>query len=103
MPVVNLLRQSRPEEGIGGSKPRNAPSPRLRGEGRGEGLLATTPPPQVAQDAAPHPVAALRAATDLSPQAGRGDWLRGQGFHRLASSGAHIPRFRPPRTTTTYG
>jgi hypothetical protein len=38
------------------------------------GVLVTAQRPPVGQKAAPHPVAARRAATDLSPQAGRGDW-----------------------------
>src|SRR6516162_9446288 len=51
------------QEGIGGSEPRDPPSPRLRGEGRGEGSSELTP----------HPKPALCAASDLSPQAARGD------------------------------
>jgi len=38
---------------------------------------------------APHPVSARRrAGSDLSPQAGRGDWARGQFFHTLGAGGA---------------
>ena len=50
------------------------------GEGRGEGHCGDRGAPAGGQWACPSPVVALRAATDLSPQVGRGYW-------QLASAG----------------
>jgi hypothetical protein len=62
------------KESIYRSVTRDTPSPRLRGEGRGEGVsLRPRGNPQRSKKLAPHPESALRAASDLSPQAGRGD------------------------------
>jgi Cysteine rich repeat len=62
-----------------------SPSPRFRGEGWGEGLFRprTVRTPAIGGwPPAPHPEAARRrAVSDLSPQAGRGDWGCGQFFH----------------------
>jgi hypothetical protein len=71
----------------GGTEPRDTPSPRVPGEGGVRGVLATAPHVKVGQETCPSPGSALCAASDLSPQAGRGDWLRGRFFHRLPSSG----------------
>jgi protein ImuA len=46
----------------------SSPSPRRRGEGRGEGLFHS---PQYSESP-PHPTSSLRSKADLSPQAGRG-------------------------------
>src|SRR5207249_10789843 len=77
-----------------------SPSPRLRGEGRGEGDS-----PQVRfVETPPHPKFALRANFDLSPQAGRGgpnagiDSIRGDHALRekaLASISFRICRLMP--------
>ena len=37
------------------------------------GLFPTAQQPQIGKELAPHPELALRAVSDLSPQAGRGD------------------------------
>jgi hypothetical protein len=63
----------------------DSPSPRLRGEGWAEGRLTTAQQPQTAAETPPHPEAARRAASDLSPQTGRGNWPRPQYSHRLAA------------------
>jgi hypothetical protein len=69
-----------------GSEPQSSPSPRLRGEGRGEGPLdGCTKPHQHEGAVAPHPESARRRAdSDLSPQAGRGGWARCQFFQKLS-------------------
>jgi excinuclease ABC subunit B len=69
---------------IGAASPRDgrAPSPRLRGEGRGEGAI---PNAQTRGDA-PSPA---RSARDLSPQAGRGEPVAGRGH---GASGGAMPR-----------
>jgi hypothetical protein len=52
------------------------PSPRLRERAGVRGALATARGTRWWQEAAPHPVAAPCAASDLSPHAGRGNWQR---------------------------
>src|SRR5207245_10643212 len=65
---------------------------RLRGDGWGGGRPRDrTTTRGWGGSFAPHPEAALRAASDLSPQAGRGDWLRvnssvGASAHRSRES-----------------
>src|SRR5215468_2769199 len=66
MMLMSVTESSRPVGSRAPGLPQDNPSPRLRGEGRGEGPIHDCP-------AAPHPEPALRAASDLSPQAGRGD------------------------------
>jgi len=46
------------------------------------GVFAAAPHQQMRM-LTPHPESTLRAASDLSPQAGRGDWRRGQFVHTL--------------------
>ena len=63
---------------------RDTPSPRLRGEGGVRGVLAPAPHPPVGPEACPSPGSALRAASDLAPLTGRGDWLRSNFVARCA-------------------
>src|SRR5262249_42404779 len=57
------------------AKAARLPSPRLRGEGRGEGPVRDRSTADGETELAPHPEPALRPASDLSPQTGRGDLL----------------------------
>src|SRR5215469_11073546 len=57
------------------AKAARLPSPRLRGEGRGEGPVRDRSTAAGETELAPHPEPALRPASDLSPQTGRGDLL----------------------------
>ena len=66
-----LARFGFPRKGeMGESGGRRAPSPRLRGEGRGEGATPRWPPACVP---AIGPLTRIASRSDLSPQAGRGE------------------------------
>ena len=72
---------------------RSSPSPRLRGEGRGEGLLDVAQGFAIGRPiVAPHPASARRRAdSDLSPQAGRG----GQSRAILSHACLFTIRYKP--------
>ena len=88
-PITGLDPALAQELGLGDDDASSSPSPRLRGEGRGE----EASPQSENTERAPHPPA--QSAGDLSPQAGRGEERKvGRGEER---AGKGDSKYRLPR------